>query len=189
LRRFAKAAPRSRRALRWTRTGASRLRWLWRRLGRQPMRSRGERSGLVSTCGLASAFLRLWWNEIHRRRARHRRVGGRRRFGQPGRSCLRVVVRLLRTRPPRLSPQGVVAVGHCKFSLQLSNDANFGRSQVSTTPHHQDTPGLGLPALVHFSDAPHLSGTRVIAARSAHRFKHPRDRMDTGRFAPRPTVF
>jgi hypothetical protein len=53
--------------------------------------------------------------------------------------------RLLRTRPPKLWPQGVVPVGHRKFLLQRSDDANVGRSQVSTIPH-QDTPNLGLPA-------------------------------------------
>ena len=145
------AAPRSirvkdgRRAIGWTPTGAFRLRWWWRRLGRQPMRSCGERLGLVRGCGLASAFLRLRRNEINRRPARRRRVGGGRRFGRPGPPCARLVVRLLRTRPPKLSPQGVVTVGHCKFLLQLSDDANVGRSQVSTIPH-QDTPSLGLPA-------------------------------------------
>jgi hypothetical protein len=47
--------------------------------------------------------------------------------------------------PPKLSPQAVVTVGHCKSLLQLSDDANVGRSQVSTIPH-QDTPSPGLPA-------------------------------------------
>src|SRR6476659_2740296 len=83
--------------------------------------------------------------EINRRPARRRRVGGGRRFARPDPPCLRLVVRLLRTRPPKLSPQGVVTVGHCKFVLQLSDDPNVGRSQVSTMAH-QDTPNLRLPA-------------------------------------------
>src|SRR5258705_11873703 len=108
------------------------------------MRSCGERLGLARGCGLCSAYLRLRRTEINRRPARRRRLGGGRRFARPDPPCLRLVVRLLRTRPPKLWPQGVVTVGPWKFLLQLSDDPNVGRSQVSTIPH-QDTPNLPLP--------------------------------------------
>src|SRR6476660_502192 len=132
--------------------GALGLRWWWRRLGRQPMRSCGERLGLARGCGLCSAYLRLRRNEINRRPARRRRVGRGRRFARPDPPCLRLVVRLLRTRPPKLSPQGVVTVGHCKVLLQLSDDANVGRSQVSTMPARTRLT-WAYPRLVHFSEA------------------------------------
>jgi hypothetical protein len=121
------------------------------------MRPGGERLGLLRGCGLVSAFLRLPRNEIKRRSMRRRRAGGGRRFGQPGPAYVRFVVRLLRIRRLKLSPRGVVTVGHCKFLLQLSDDANVGRSQYQPSRTRTRLAWAYL-RVVHFCEAANTPG-------------------------------
>ena len=124
---------------------AVRLRWWRRRLGRQPMRSCGERLGLVRGCGLCRAFLRLRRNEINRRPARRRRVGGRRRFGRPEPALSPA----RRPTPPDPPTQALAAGRRHGRSLQISPPAIRRREcrPLSSINHpHQDTPNLGLPA-------------------------------------------
>ena len=104
---------------------------------RRPSAGRRCRALVVFLRGRARAT--IWRDEVDRRPRRHRRLGGRGRFGL---RCRRLVVGFFGARPAEFSPQCVVAVGHCTISFGVRRRGCRPLSSINYTgsaPSHTAT--------------------------------------------------
>jgi hypothetical protein len=113
-------------------------------------------------------------NEVNGRSRRHGRLWGSRRLRSGG---VRLIIGFLRASPAELSPQCIIAVGHC-FSSRCRATRAFGPSQVSTTAKlaHRTRPGRGACASLS-----KLGHHRALAAGSVVGTTDRGDAADVGR--------